>query len=658
MSSGKHSHAASGSHLSTNDYTRTVNEDGTHVRIVVDENGVEHRYVRKRSSSHKHKKKKKSKAPLIIGSVVGILLVACIAFTAVFAVSALGAKDKISSLTSEAKQMTTALQAGDAASFATASSALQIDVNDLYQTTTSLPWKVFSKLPVVGNDITAARRLVNTAHDACRILVDPVNQAMQATNGQPLIGKDLSFNGPVVAAALNALQDNAGLISKHYKLLCEVDNVSMAQISGIYDTAKKAVGALDRLGQVNNGQGYSSLASILGCQESRNYLIVAQANSECRATSGFMGNFIPLSISSGQVSIGDSTALTKATAADGSHFASDPLNDPLTELSGDEWGLFCDKATINYGGGMNWGVGDLNFTPDFSRVGQLFATAWTNKGMGEPLDGIISLDVLMLQKLMTLVTDAVALEDGTTIPCANLAEDLLFTTYAENDLNEDQDAHFDAVFEACLSTLCSSLGSTDLMKLGTTLMDGATSSNFMAWMNNTEEQEVLRYFGLSRSFTKGERTAKLGVYFDNFTWGKIDWFLSNTTQITGSTKQADGSETYTVTTTLTNHFESVEQAEQYNSTVLGSRNPNKENASSIIVGVYLIAPYGGSFGDIQMEGKAFDLQRGAFASCHAAYGPELLNAGESVTITYTVNVPAADAGKGLTLDQTPLCQNW
>ena len=53
----------------------------------------------------------------------------------------------------------------------------------------------------------------------------------------------------------------------------------------------------------------------------------------------------------------------------------------------------------------------------------------------------------------------------------------------------------------------------------------------------------------------------MGVYVNNYSYSKMDWFLDKRVTIDSSVENADGSTTYRVTTTLKNTMTPQEKAE-------------------------------------------------------------------------------------------------
>ena len=638
--------------------THTVDRHGNRVRIEVDENGVEHRFVRKKSSSRKHKRRKLARR--IILGCVAVVLVAAVAVTGLFAASATSALGKVTGLTSEAKTLVTAVQKGDAASFDTAAASLTTDVNELYDATSGIPWKIFSHLPFIGQDVMAARQIVHLAYDAVNDVLPDVKAAVDATDGQPLFSSDLSYNVQVTKAACDSLAYHSDTIAFHAKQLEGDRTFAISQVSELYGPLQQAVSYVNDIAQLGDGEGFHYLAGMLGCYDDRFYLVVAQTNSECRATAGFMGSFIPVTVSGGKIDVGESYHLGTADG-EGGTFNTSPWDDVWSEFTSEEWALF--NTELGSASSPYQKIGDLNFIPDFSRVGRLYADSWRDQNMGGELNGIISLDPIMLQNLMELVVKSVTLEDGTTLAVSDLSEEILHTTYVENEKNSDQDDHFSDIMKSCIPVFAEKLSSLDYEKLAKTLAEGCEDSHLMAWMDARGEQKLVHQLGASHSFETDETGASVGVYLNNITWGKSDWFLSCDTQVDGFTKNADGTTSYRLTTTLRNHYASEEEAASYNLTVQGvdpDTNPYtyRRCHSDIVTGIWLMSPCDGTISDVSMEGNTFETIDGTYQGCDVVYGLTQIAAQEHVTVSYTVTVTAEYADQTLKIRQTPLCGNW
>ena len=119
-------------------------------------------------------------------------------------------------------------------------------------------------------------------------------------------------------------------------------------------------------------------------------------------------------------------------------------------------------------------------------------------------------------------------------------------------------------------------------------------------------------------------------------------------------QNADGTVTYSVSTTLTNTF-TLDEAAVAPAYIIGY-SPAKRSDDDLFVNLLLVAPAGGSISGVTAS-------NGAGAGEATLYGHDAwrvdvnLYAQESVTITYQVTV-SAEAIQELEVHQTPLAQRW
>ena len=165
----------------------------------------------------------------------------------------------------------------------------------------------------------------------------------------------------------------------------------------------------------------------------------------------------------------------------------------------------------------------------------------------------------------------------------------------------------------------------------------------------------MRTLGLSGEMGSAPTAPQLGVYLNDATWSKIDWYASCYTQIGEGVTNDDGTTRYQVTTTLTNTLTPNEAiaAPKY----VTGYNPQKSEVSDMLTYVYFFAPAGGSISNMSVEGSG---SCGAFTNATGyglpmSYALTSLLAGQSVTFTYTVTT-SADATSPLALRTTPLAQ--
>lgn len=194
------------------------------------------------------------------------------------------------------------------------------------------------------------------------------------------------------------------------------------------------------------------LPEFLGCDGPRTYLLVAQCNSELRATGGFPGAWGTLTVDAGHVSLSDFVSMGK--------------REVTFEITGEEQAIF--------GAEMGISACNLNDTPDFTRVGYLFSQAWLAYH-DQQVDGVIAVDPVFLQRLMAATGSSVTTEDGTLVDGTNAARILSSDTYWRfGDDSASQDAFFDEVAAAAAGKVMENPDGTVTYDMATTMTNSLT----------------------------------------------------------------------------------------------------------------------------------------------------------------------------------------
>lgn len=547
--------------------------------------------------------------------------------------SAMTVKAQAAEVMAQVDPMKEALKSGDAATLDDSVGTVQEKMAAINSEVHTPLWTLASYIPVVGEDI----RSVQTLGEAGTALVNdalvPIANAVSGTGLSDLlqdgvVNVDLvrsvsdSVNGalPTIQSSVDAI---SSLPEPHIPQLREV-------LGKVQEPLSSASGLVDQLGPM-----LQLLPQMLGGDGARTYLVIAQNNAELRATGGLPGSWGTLTIDNGVISLNSDFETI---------LHMEGLNASVTE---EEVNFVCASIGTD--------PAQVNFSPDFGRVGTLAREYWAQAGNGN-VDGVIALDPVFLQWLLDL-TGGFTAPDGTTVDGTNAAKVLLSDTYWKfgND-GKAQDAYFSSVAALAFKQVMGNLGDAGMTDLWDVINKGGETGRLLVWMANEDEEELIRSLGLSGELSKDPATPELGVYFNDDTISKISWYASTNTQISEGVKNVDGTTSYEVVTTLTNTIDqgTAASAPLY---VSGSRE-DKRDASDMILYAVFYAPAGGSISNFSVSDGG--IASGSPWGCNV-YGLNVMNArvharaGETVTFTYTVTV-SADATEPLTLRTTPLAQ--
>lgn len=135
----------------------------------------------------------------------------------------------------------------------------------------------------------------------------------------------------------------------------------------------------------------------------------------------------------------------------------------------------------------------------------------------------------------------------------------------------------------------------------------------------------------------------------------IGWFFSTDTQVSDGIINADGTTTYHVTTTLTNHL-TADEADNSASYITGCNLDRRDN-TDMVMWIYLMAPAGGSISNVSQEGGDVALQDFTelpYNGLSVTFANPRIDGGETMTVTYAVTCAAGAAP--MTVRTTPTAQ--
>lgn len=573
-----------------------------------------------------------------VGLVIALVIVAVVAVCGACAFqlyrSAMTAKGHAEDMVTELSTLKEAVKSGDTEALNNSVNTIVEDSDALNVEVTSPLWKLAANLPVVGEDV----RSVQTLGAASSALVnDALVPIAQSVSGKKLsdIMHDGSFDvetiSSVVAAVDQATPTIEGTLDTidslpeaHIPQLASAIEKVKAQTTQVRDTLAKAKPMLDVLPQMLGANG-----------QTRTYLVIAQNNSELRSTGGLPGSWGTVTINNGTLTMGDFTTILHESG----------LKVDIT-----------DEERNAMATNMDTDPAQVNCDPDFVRVSELARDYWAQTGGGN-VDGVIAIDPVFLQRLVAL-TGSITAPDGATLDGTNTAQALLSDVYWKYGNNGDaQDAYFASVAELAFKSVLSNLGNASIKDLKDVYKKSAADGRLLVWMNDQGEEQVMQELGVAGGLSTDPARPVLGVYMNDDSYSKLSWYTQAGTTIDGGTKNADGTTTYNVTTTLTNTI-TPEEAASAPLYIYGG-NADKRDNSDMLHFVYFIAPAGGTITNFSAsDGLIFTdygVNEATLSGLQFIRVRTHLRSGESGTFTYQVTVPA-EATQPLALRTTPLAQ--
>ena len=584
---------------------------------------------------HRHRKgeRKKRRVTAVVAAIVAVVLVA-------FGVSGFMLLNSAKTVKSQAKEtveivggLKDKVTSGDFSTLPDDAKKIDELCSSMKKETSSPVWTMASFIPVYGSDINAARTMVDALSDVSSgALVPMADNLAQATPGK------LFQDGTINVSALQAVADSLSSSSKVFKSANEkiqgIGDTHIAQVTELVDKAKDGFATLD--GAVDAAEKVAPvLPQMLGANgQTRNYLVYAMNNVEIRACGGFGGSQGLISVTDGQMSIGDFV--------------------PRIGLSEDEAVESVDEEDeALFGNHSNLYNSGNTYSPDWPRNSQRVAALWKSQ-YGQDVDGVVGIDPVFLQYLLGLVGN-VSLPDGTVVDGTNAAKVLMHDVYWNYPV-EESDGIFASVASAAFDKILGGIGDVDVTKLVGAFERGAEEGRLIAWMRNDDEQNAIKETGIDASLPDPDDPSAdpvAGVYFNNLSFSKLDWYLNADTQIGQGVKNGDGTCSYRITVTLTNIMTQEEAGKLPDYVAASAPDAARDDER---LNVSLFAPTGGNISDLTVEGTQFGLGVATWHGIPFYSGTVDLHAGETTTITYTLTTSAEAGDKPLALRQTPTCQ--
>lgn len=594
---------------------------------------------------HRHRKgeRKKRHTGAIIAAVVAVLLVALGASGFMLLNSAKTVKSEAKEAAEIVGGLKDKVTSGDFSTLPDDAKKIDELCDSMKAETSSPLWTAASFIPVYGSDINAARTMIDALSDvSSNALVPMADNLSQATPGK------LFQDGTINVSALQAVADSLSDSSKVFKSVNEkiqgIGDTHISQVTELVDKAKDGFATLN--GAVDAAEKVAPvLPQMLGANgQTRHYLVLAMSNVEIRACGGFPGSRGVMSVTDGKLELGDFVKV-------------DMMKEPLSPLpiTDEEANLFTTGWGLTGFNTLGYTMGDVTMTPDYPRAAQL-ASDMQKAIVGDDIDGVFAVDPVFLQYMLGIV-GGTQLPDGTVVDGSNAAKVLLHDIYWNYPV-EEQDAIFAAVAGSAFNKIVDELGSSDIAKIAGAIEKGASEGRILMYSRNDDEEKAAKALGISGALqTDTSEAPILGVYVNNYSYSKMDWFLDKRVTIDSSVENADGSTTYRVTTSLKNTMTPQEKAEMPG--YFQGHNGISQDIDDEVLRLYLYAPAGGSISDIKTSGSgSIEMNEATHDGLKVAWGGVHMLLGQDVKVEYTVTTSKDSGHKELKVRTTPTAQTF
>lgn len=643
--------AQNGSHFS--DFDNWGNDDSQLFTAFTDVNNtntgyraVDGAYVTSSGYVRKRKRRRSKKGPII--AFFAVLILALLAVAGVFGWKLLSQAREVKAQAKEVvalvEDVPEAILSGDTASLPATASQVVTLADDINNTVHNPLWNIASNFPYVGSDIKSAQTLGDTLVDLANNALAPV-----ADNLQGLELSDLFSNRRVNVEKLTSLS-NAVATAKPVieRSAATIESLPAANIGQVRDYIEKVREPLSELSGIltEAGDFVSLLPQVFGAGTSRIYLLIAQNNAELRSDGGLPGSVGFVRITNGYIEIGNFRSI--------SHWYVE--NNYVGETE--------EEMAFFRGVDLYRDFAQVTFLPEFERVGEISAKYVEYYWPEYELAGVMAIDPTFLQQLMKITGASISV-DGVTLDGSSAARVLtheVYEMYGDSDTGSRSDEFFSEAAASAADAVFENFGNIGLEDITDLLSDTANSGHFYLWMADDAEQEAVRSLSFSGNLDYDKTEPQLGVYLNDYTQSKIDWYIGCATYVSEGYINGDGGTTYEVTTYVKNNLTS-DDADQLPAYIIGGNGENKYCNSDAITRMYLFAPYGGTITDVEISYEGTiepsvmytDMGEGTVWG-HQGHTVQFHTPAQGVTtITYKVNT-AYEAEAPLTVRQTPMAQ--
>ena len=503
-------------------------------------------------------------------------------------------------------------------------------------------WGVAEWIPVLGGDVKTARTLVDVLASLVDGALVPVSQALSAVELDRLIVSDgssqIQFDVAAIQAMADAVRQAAPVLDEAASAVGGMGETHIAQLTEAVDTAKEKIAPL--AGELDEAAGLLEvLPGLLGSSGERVYGVLAQNNVEIRSTGGLAGQCCRVEVKDGLLSLSE---------VEGIRNFMNPGDDeakcvPLT-----------DEEIALYGNTVGYMPANTNCIPDFPRVCDIFSQLWyaTN---GERVDGFVALDPIFLQMLMGL-TQGTQTADGTVLDGESTVRVLMHDTYWRNlDDYGATDVYFTEAASAALDCIMGGVPSMDPKALLQAIKRGIDGGHLLMWASVADEQAVIEGLGASGEVSLDPAAPQLGVYLNNASWSKFEWYLDVDFSMGEAVSNADGSRTYPCSLRLANAM-TPEELEASNVVITGG-NPAKRSEDDMLEVLNLYAPAGGRIEVTSHNGQFVFADDKTYRGLQVVCGEAHVQIGAPAEVSFNVTV-SPEAAQELSVRIPPTVQDY
>ncbi|MDF7640323.1 DUF4012 domain-containing protein [Bifidobacterium sp. ESL0784] len=495
-------------------------------------------------------------------------------------------------------------------------------------------WNLAAKVPLVGNDIKTVQGMASTVdditHDSIPQFINVVDQLKSAK----LSEGDGQINlQPILQAQQQIKKANdsmQGEVRAYHQLPAQKAKLGMVRKA--YDASDKKLDSLaEKIDELS--KTFQIVPDFLGANQSHHYAVMSMTTSEVRSGGGLVGSIGSLTTNNGKIAVGDFQPNTVYIP-----YGPGKPTDSEMEIF-NTWGPEH----------MSLDVRDLAAAPDTARTATMMREIWakTPEGAKEPIDGVITIDPVFLQKLIS-INGNVKLSNGQVLDGQNTTEYLLNTVYKKFS-PEQQDVLFGEVATQSIGNMFSNLDFQKLSQIAGIMGNMARWRHFTVYSFDKQTEQKYMENGYTGQTPSSEENPEVGVYVNEQNVSKMSWYIHRTSKITRTSTNATGARKYHVDYTMTNTMTNAElqSVPHYIMGVGGV--PLGSGAEKTLI----YAPAGGSISNLTFKGEATTPKQMTLNGKPLYASLATVMPGATVTFSFDVTTSPKTVSD-LQLDQSPM----
>ncbi|WP_422391532.1 DUF4012 domain-containing protein [Arthrobacter sp. N1] len=480
-----------------------------------------------------------------IAAVLFTLLLLALMIIAWVAFRADQVKSNLEAAADVLPRLQTELVSGDGAAAQRSLDQLQSHTTEARRAGTDPLWRAASIMPILGPNLSAITEVTVSADDIVQQAVAPMLGRFDSLDWDSLTPDQGRIDVAPLQEVSPTLAGAARTTQLSYERLEDIDREQL--FPEVANPLLQAIDTMDGARRALNSAAAAAevLPPMLGADGPRTYLVLIQNSAEIRATGGISGAYALIRTDAGSIEL-----IGQGSGADLGRF------DPPIEVDAEQERIYSSQ--------MGTFFQSTNLTPDFPTVATTAQAMWERRNPGSTIDGVIALDAVVLADILAStgpVELAASGEGGlvdlivpsglpTSLTSENVVPTLLSDVYARIEDPAVQDEYFASVAGQVFTALAEGQG--DSAGIVDSLRRSSQEQRLYVWSDVPAEQDVIGPTALGGRITGPSKDgAAFGVYFNDGTGAKMDYYVERTVQLIGSCT-TDGSRGYTVRVTMTN----------------------------------------------------------------------------------------------------------